>query len=124
MAEGIAPDVPTYGNDFPENAIAVLAGRVDVARAGGHNREPESSRCCRTNAEIACSLLITMAGLDLAKDVAPYIGPDWGMCRTARGRSAENADGPGRPRRAAGQKTLAWISRFTREPNSSPASRA
>ena len=64
---------------FPDNAIVSLAGRIDAGKLTDSilDLTPPDYR---QTLQKSLQPLITLAGLDLAKDVAPQIGPDWGLC--------------------------------------------
>jgi hypothetical protein len=65
---------------FPQRAILRLAGRVDaVALARGlSDFAPPSSR--QLLADSVQRTIGAALGLDLAKDVLPNLGPNWGLC--------------------------------------------
>jgi Protein of unknown function (DUF3352) len=73
------PQTSEIWKRFPDNAIFSMAGRVDVATLADSilSLSPPD---VRQQMQKFLQPLTTMAGLDLNKDVAPYIGPDWGLC--------------------------------------------
>jgi hypothetical protein len=70
-------------NRFPPDALLAMAGRIDpVAFAGflGDFLPQEGKKAFKSGLNDG---LEKGLGLDLAKDVLPYLGPDWGFCITA-----------------------------------------
>jgi hypothetical protein len=70
-------------NRFPPNALFAMAGRIDAvafAEFLGDFLPQEGKKAFKSglNAGLEKGL-----GLDLAKDVLPSLGPDWGLCITA-----------------------------------------
>jgi hypothetical protein len=64
---------------FPDNAIFSMAGKIDgreLADAFMELAPPEA----RQGIKNSLQPLAALAGLDLARDLAPNIGPDWGFC--------------------------------------------
>ncbi len=64
---------------FPDDAILSIAGAVEgsaLADAFGDLAPPE----VRKTFQKTVQPLIALAGIDLATDIAPNIGPAWGMC--------------------------------------------
>ncbi|HEV3024343.1 MAG TPA: hypothetical protein VGX76_17830, partial [Pirellulales bacterium] len=64
---------------FPDNAILGMAGKIDgrdVADAFTELAPPEARQSLLKNLQP----LAALAGLDLARDIAPNVGPDWGFC--------------------------------------------
>ncbi len=73
------PQTSEVWKRFPDSAIFSMAGRVDVA-ALADSILSLSPPDVRQQMQKSLQPLTAMAGLDLNKDVAPYIGPDWGIC--------------------------------------------
>jgi hypothetical protein len=68
---------------FPTDALVAGAGRIDVLAFGefiGDFLPPQARDAFRVSMSRG---LDAAFGLDFAKDVAPYLGPDWGFCITA-----------------------------------------
>jgi hypothetical protein len=63
---------------FPDNAIFSMAGRMQ----GGELAEALDFLPAEVRKLVDKILppIAAMAGLDLAKDIAPHVGPDWGLC--------------------------------------------
>lgn len=64
---------------FPDNALVAMAGRTDfaaLAESSSAFLAPEVRKLWQRVVEP----IATLAGLDLAKEVAPNVGPDWGVC--------------------------------------------
>jgi hypothetical protein len=67
---------------FPADSILRIAGRLD-AEALADTLAELTPAAARTNITDTSQRLGAPLGLDLARDVLPNIGPDWGVCITA-----------------------------------------
>jgi Protein of unknown function (DUF3352) len=70
-------------NRFPPDALAAMAGRIDAVAFADFlgsflPAEGKKAFMAGLNRGVGAGL-----GLDLAKDVLPQLGPDWGFCVTA-----------------------------------------
>jgi hypothetical protein len=68
---------------FPSGALVVVAGRVDFVALGQFVADflpPEARAAFKTQMGRG---LDAGLGLDFARDIAPYLGPDWGLCLMA-----------------------------------------
>src|SRR5205807_1581559 len=64
---------------FPPNALLAVAGRVDfvaLTEVLGEFMTPDA----RKGVQVAMKRTWGTLGMDLVKDVLPYVGPDWGLC--------------------------------------------
>lgn len=65
---------------FPADAVAVLAGRVNFGEALATVTEMTPPAKRTHLAEAAQRSVGAISGLDFFKDILPNVGPDWGIC--------------------------------------------